>query len=132
MAKKKPTKRVSVPRTRNAGTLTESEYFGKIRSALRKAFQYWKPMQIALESASRPNQSANKKLKKEYSCAECKEWFPRTETQIDHKTECGSLKTLDDIKGFIERLTIEDSDGFQVLCKPCHLTKNKEQKALKK
>ncbi len=132
MAKKKPTKRISVPRTRNAGTLTESEYFGKIRSALRKAFQYWRPMQMALEKASRPNQSANKKLKKEYTCAECKDWFPRTEVHIDHIIEAGSLRSLDEIKGFIERLTIEDVDGFQILCKPCHLTKTKEHKASKK
>jgi len=126
MAKKKPTKRIMVPRTRNANTLTESMFWSKIRSALRQAFQYWKPMQQALDNASRPSKSANKALKKEYTCKECSEWFPRKEVHIDHIEECGSLKSFDDIQGFIERLTIEDVNGFQVLCKPCHYKKSKE------
>jgi hypothetical protein len=132
MANKKPTKRIMVPRTRNANTLTESMFWSKIRSALRQTFQYWKPMQQALENASRPSQSKNKALKKEYLCKECIDWFPRKEVHIDHIEECGSLRSFDDIQGFIERLTIEDVNGFQVLCKPCHLTKSKETRDAKK
>lgn len=132
MAKKKPTKRIMVPRTRNANTLTESMFWSKIRSALRQTFQYWKPMQQALENASRPSQSKNKALKKEYLCKECVDWFPRKSVHIDHIEECGSLRSFDDIQGFIERLTIEDVNGFQVLCKPCHLTKSKETRDAKK
>ena len=132
MAKKKVTKRIMVPRTRNAETLTESMYWSKIRSALRQAFQYWIPMQKALEKASRPSQSKNKAVKKEYLCKECTYWFQRKEVHIDHIEECGSLKSFDDIQGFIERLTIEDVNGFQVLCKPCHYAKSKETKQLNK
>lgn len=112
-----------VEKTRNAGTLTESQYFSKIRSGLRKAFMWWKPMQLALDKASRPSQSSNKRVKKEYQCAKCKKWFQRKEVEIDHIIECGSLKSYDDIIPFIQRLTIEDVEGFQVLCKPCHRTK---------
>lgn len=126
MTKKKITKRTLVPRTRNAETLTESQYWSKIRSALRLAFQYWIPMQKALDKASRPSKSKNKALKKEYLCKECISWLPRKEVHIDHIEECGSLKSFNDIQGFIERLTIEDINGFQVLCKPCHYKKSKE------
>ena len=123
------TKRVTkVPRTRNAGTMTESQFFGKIRSALRNSFRYWKPMQLALDKASRPNQSANKKLKKEYQCNHCQNWFPRDGVEIDHKTPAGSLKSLDDIKGFLERLTVEDIDAYQILCKQDHLAKSISEK----
>jgi hypothetical protein len=132
MAKKKPIKRVLVERTRNAKTMTESMYWGTIRSALRKCFQYWKPMQQALENASRPSQSKNKLLKKEYLCKECTSWFPRKEVHIDHIEECGSLRSFDDIQGFIERLTIEDVNGYQVLCKPCHTIKSNETRYAKK
>jgi hypothetical protein len=62
---KKP-KKIIAERTRNAGTLTESQYWSKIRSALRNAFRYWKPMMITLEAASRPYRGANKRQKKEY------------------------------------------------------------------
>ena len=119
---------MAVIRTRNAGSLTESEYFGKIRSALRKAFQYWKPAMIALEQASRKSESENKRLKKEYHCAKCKKWFKRTDVQIDHIEECGTLKSYSDIALFLTKLTIEDPNGFQILCKPCHLKKTKEGK----
>lgn len=93
---------------------------------------FWKPMQMALEKASRPSQSKNKALKKEYLCKECVGWFPRKEVHIDHIEECGSLRGFDDIQGFIERLTIEDVNGFAVLCKPCHYKKSKETKQLNK
>jgi hypothetical protein len=131
MINKKPSKRVLVPRTRNAETITESEFWSKIRSALRLAFRYWKPMQQALDLASRPSKSKDKKIKKEYLCKECTDWFPRKEVHIDHIEECGSLRNFEDIQGFIERLTVEDVNGFQVLCKPCHLTKTKEAKNAK-
>lgn len=128
--KKKTTVRKQlVPRTRNLGTMTEVEFFGKIRSALRKAFRFWKPMNVALEAASRPNQSANPRLKKEYQCAKCKNWFARKDVEIDHIEECGSLMSLSDIPIFIERLTKEDVKAYQVLCKHDH--KEKTQAYLK-
>ena len=83
-AKKKVVKNPKVPRTRAANTLTESQYFNKIRQALRKEFRYWKPASIAAELCSRPHTGPNKALKKEYLCNGCKEWFPRKMVQIDH------------------------------------------------
>ena len=115
-------------KTRNANTLTESAYFSKIRSTLRGGFRYWKPMQLALKKASRPSQSKNKRLKTEYKCAHCKKWYARKSVQIDHLIPCGSLKNWDDVVPFIQRMTIEDVDGFQVLCKPCHKVKTSEER----
>lgn len=126
--KKKQVKKQIVPRTHGAGTLTESQYFSKIRSALRSAFRYWKPMMLALEAASRPNQSKNKRLKKEFQCAVCSKWFKRADVEIDHKVECGSLSSYEDIVPFIQRLTAEDIKAYQILCKPCHKLKTAEYK----
>ena len=123
----------AAPKTRNAGKSSEAEYFSKIRSALRNAFRYWTPMLIALEQASRPSQSTNKKLKKEYCCAHCNKWFKRTDVQIDHKVECGSLRCYEDIVPFIQRLTQENVDAYQILCKNnCHLTKTNLEKNKRK
>ena len=119
--KNKPVKNPKVPRTRNANTLTESEYFGKIRSGLRKTFQYWKPMMIALKNASRPSQNLeNKRLKTEYQCNHCKEWFSRKGVEIHHNIEVGSLRCYDDIVPFIQRLTSEDISNYSILCVDCH------------
>lgn len=123
MAKIKSVRKNSSPKTRNAGTMTESMFFSKIRSSLRNGFRYWKPMQIALDKASRPSQSANKKLKKEYQCAKCKKWFKRADVQIDHIEECGSLNCYNDIVPFIQRLTKEDVSSYQILCKKDHKDK---------
>lgn len=126
----KAIKKPRAVKTRNAFTMTESEFFSKIRSILRSGFRYWKPMQITLEKASRPSQSSNKRLKKEYICISCSKWFKRADVQIDHIEECGSLKSYDDIAPFIQRLTKEDVNAYQILCKPCH--KIKTQNYLKK
>ena len=124
MAKRK----TKVLRTRNLGTWTEAEYFSRIRSALRRVFRYFKPMYKALELASRPSQSSNKKLKKEYQCAHCKKWFPRAKVQIDHIIEAGSLRTYEDIVPFVQRLTSENVSDYQLLCTTCHLSKTKKSK----
>lgn len=115
-----------VPRTRGGGTLTESQYFGKIRSALRNCFRYWPPLQEALKKASRPSKHpTNKRLKTEYQCADCLQWFARKDVEIDHIIECGSLRCYDDIPGFLERLTTEDKSSYQILCKKDHAAKSK-------
>ena len=123
MAKKVVKRKATTVCSRNGGTMTESQYFSKIRSILRSGFRYWKPMQLALEAASRPSQSLNKRIKKEYQCAKCKKWYKRADCEIDHVQECGSLANYEDIVPFIQRLTKENVDAYQILCKPCHKLK---------
>lgn len=130
-AKKK--ERIKAPKTRNHNTWSESEFFSRIRSALRRSFRFWKPMQLALEMASRPSQSENKRLKKEYQCAKCGAWRARKEVEIDHIEECGSLNTYEDIVPFIQRLTKEEVSAYQILCKDtCHKEKTQKYKNDKK
>lgn len=126
-------KRKSTERLRNGGKMTEAEFFSKIRSSLRRGFMFWHPMMLALKKASRPSQSNNKRLKTEYQCENCKKWFKRDDVHIDHRIECGSLKTYDDIVPFIKRLTVEDPDMFQILCKnKCHKEKTKDERNRRK
>lgn len=105
------------PRTRNHGTWTEAAYWGRLRSALRSTFRYWKPGAAALKAA---------KYGSHYLCARCRKLYPRKAVQIDHITPCGSLRCLDDLAGFLERLTPEDPAAFQVLCVSCHKGKTCE------
>ena len=134
VAKKKAIikKITKIPKTRAAGTLTEAEYFSKIRSALRRAFRWWKPMISVLESAARPYKGPNKLQKKEFLCASCSSWFKRKEVQIDHIEPCGRLMSYDDVVPFIKRLTAENQSAYQVLCKLCHSKKTDEEKIIRK
>jgi 5-methylcytosine-specific restriction endonuclease McrA len=80
----------------------------------------WPPLvRQSINAVRRPNQSANKRLKWEFQCADCGGWFPRKEVEVDHKVPCGSLRSLQDIAGFIDRLFCEP-DGLRVLCEGCH------------
>lgn len=121
-----------VVKDRNGGTWTESQYFSAIRSALRAKFRFWRPMTNVLNKASRPYKGPNKLQKKEYQCKKCKKWYKRTEVEIDHITEAGSLRTYADIVPFLKRLTKENESAYQVLCKPCHKEKTDSYKKSKK
>jgi len=107
----------------NLNTWTKAKYFGTIRSALRRTFRYYKPMYKALELASQPYKGENKLQKKEYQCNQCKNWFKRTEVEIDHIQELGELRCYEDIVPFIKKLTTESPSDYQILCKPHHLIK---------
>lgn len=117
---------------RNGNTWTESQYFGAIRSALRGKFRWWVPMTKVLNKARRKYVGRNKRIKWEYQCAECKEWNIRDKVHMEHKIPCGSLTSYDDIVPFVQRLTTENEDDFQVLCKVCHQKKSTAERKERK
>lgn len=118
--------RINIERPHNMGLWTQSMFFSKIRQILRNGFRYYKPLQQALINARRPSQSDNKKLKFQYQCNMCKQWFDRKSVEIDHLQECGSLRNWDDVVPFIQRLTAENPEDYQILCKEkCHPLKTK-------
>lgn len=128
MAKKKAVKTPRVARTRNGNTMTESQYWARVRSALRKTFAYWRPAQEAVKRAecgSRINPKTGR-LKKIYLCASCGEADFIEAMQIDHMDPCGALRSPADLVTFLERLTCEDPARFQLLHKACHQAKTNE------
>ena len=71
----KKIKKVRVPRTRNAGTMTESAFWSFIRSALRRRTIMWKPMAEAKKRVRTPYAGPNKRQKWQYKCEKCKKQF---------------------------------------------------------
>lgn len=126
--KKKPTKRASkVPKTRNAGTMTESAFWSFIRSALRQKSRWWKPITECKMKAKRAYKGPNKRQKFEYQCNTCKNWFPDKQINVDHIVGAGSLNCGADLPGFVDRLFCEQ-DNLQVLCESCHNKKTQLEK----
>lgn len=111
-------RREAAPKTRNNGKWSEGEFWQMIRAALRNRTRFWAPKLEALKKARRPSQSANKRLKWEFQCNRCKNWFPAKNIEVHHTIPAGSLRSGDDLKPFVEKLFAED--GFEVVCKPCH------------
>lgn len=122
-------KKGRVEKTRNGGTITEAAYWQMLRSGLRRTFRWWKPAIMALNQ-SRIAMKGPRGQKWAYLCVKCQKLYLRKSVQIDHIEECGSLRSYEDISGFIQRLTPESSTAFQLLCKECHTTKtNTTQKS---
>lgn len=116
----------SQPKTRNGGTWTESQFFGMIRAALRNKSRFWIPIQNALKEARRKYRGENKRQKWEYLCSECSCYFPKNNVEVHHSIAVGSLTCFEDLPGFVERLFAED--GYEVVCKECHVKiTNKER-----
>ena len=118
---KKP-KTTRVPKTRNAGTMTESQFWSMIRSALRQKSRWWTPIKNCKNLNRREYKGKNKRQKYEYQCNHCKEWFPEKQISADHIIPCGQLNCAEDLPGFVNRLFVEIS-GFQILCDKCHTVK---------
>ncbi len=108
-----------VPLTRCSGTMTESQFWSFIRSALRSKSLRWKPISDCLQAATRPYKGVNRRQKKEAQCAMCRDWFKLSDVVVDHQIACGSLKCAEDVGGFVERLFCE-AEGLRVLCEDCH------------
>lgn len=107
-----------VEKVRCSGTLTESQFWGMIRSHLRRLTLRWKPRNEHMESIRLPAPEPGR-LKWVYPCSNCNGLFPRKEVEADHIVECGSLRGGSDLEVFILKLLVE-KDGWRCLCKPCH------------
>lgn len=125
--RKTKSRKSSVPKTRNSGTLTESQFWSFIRSALRQKSRWWKPITQCKMKSRRPYKGPNKRQKFEYQCNVCKNWFPEKKINVDHIIPAGTLRCADDLPGFVERLFCE-INNLQTICTDCHDVKTKNEK----
>ena len=91
----------------NHGTMTNAGFWGMIRAALRQKSRWWLPVSECKKLAKRKNQSSNRRIKFEYQCNICNDWFPEKLTSVDHIEEAGQLNKPDDLPGFVTRLFCE-------------------------
>ena len=122
--KQKKNKKPKALKTRNSGTMTESQFWSFIRSTLRAKSRWWKPILECKQKAKRKYVGENKRQKWEYQCNHCKNWFPEKEICVDHIYPVGTLKCVEDLPKFVENLYCE-IDKLQVLCDKHHNAKTK-------
>lgn len=116
---KKITRRRTVERTRNGGTITEAAFWGMVRSGLRRTFRFWKPALAALKAARVPCKGPRGQ-KWKYLCCDCQKFFLRKQVQIHHIEPVGTILDYGDVGYFLKKLTPEDPKAFKVLCVTCH------------
>jgi 5-methylcytosine-specific restriction endonuclease McrA len=117
-------RRQKAARTRNAGKWTEARYWGTLRSALRNWAKWWHPASLA-------KQSARVSIGR-YKCEVCGKDTPGKDIQVDHIIPCGTLRSLEDVARFIQLLTPESPNAFQVLCLDCHQKKTNLERSQRK
>lgn len=105
-------------------TWSNARFWQFIRSALRSAFMSWPPKYELIKENQRtltPKQRARKGARHTYECKcnKCKKWFKKTEVEVDHIEPVGSLKSLEDLPGFVSRMFV-GKERLRLLCKPCH------------
>jgi hypothetical protein len=121
-----------VKRTRNGGTWTEAQYWGRIRGALRKAFAHWKPSDAVMERIKVPYTGDNPRKRFMWRCEGCGALCERAEIRKDHVTPCGPLRSEADVLKFIAILTSENPADFQGLCVGCHQAKTNSERQARK
>jgi 5-methylcytosine-specific restriction endonuclease McrA len=130
-APKKVSKRVLLEKPYCSGTMTNSGFWGFIRSALRQKSRWWKPITDCKIAARRLNKSNNKRLKYEYQCNTCRNWFPEKEIVVDHIVPAGTLTCYEDLPSFVKGLFCE-LEHLQVQCDDCHTVKTNVERAGRK
>ena len=111
---------------------TEAFFWSFLSNNIRRISGKYPPIREAKKLARRPYQGENKRMKWEYQCDECKEWFSDKETVVDHIIPVGKIRSYDDLPRYFELLFC-GNDNLHVLCKACHQVKsNKENEERKK
>jgi 5-methylcytosine-specific restriction endonuclease McrA len=102
-----------------------TDAFKWIKRHIEMATVKWPPRAEALRKASRISQLSDKRTKWERQCNHCKKWFKSNQIQLDHIVPKGKYQR----ESFLTWLDkcFPPVNGWQVLCKNCHLKKTKKE-----
>lgn len=101
---------------------TESAFWAYIRGGLRRAVWMRHPVKIEHLKKNRYKDGLGAGGKEVWccTCAICGETKRQSDCQVDHISPAGSLKKIEDISPFIERLAFVEDKDIRILCKSCH------------
>jgi 5-methylcytosine-specific restriction endonuclease McrA len=111
---------------------TDARLKAFIISALRAGSRRYPPKFETLNEAKTEKKinTLSGRLAQHYKCAKCKEEFPASLVQVDHKNPVVDPKTgFVSWDVYIKRMFCEKKN-LQVLCKECHAIKTKKEKQI--
>ena len=124
----KKIKKPRVERTRCSGTKTEAGMVSWVLSYLRKMTLRWKPRFERLnEGRVKKPLGRNDREVWCNTCEKCKKWFKTSDLAMDHIEPIGGMRTLEDAGRWLTNALVE-IEGYQRLCKPCHLKKTLKER----
>src|SRR6478735_5109605 len=112
---------------------TQSRIQSFIKSALRSGSQRWPPRYEVLNAAKcgKYINEATGRLAEHYHCNNCNNRFPAKCVVVDHIEPVVPVSGFNSWDEVISRMFCPAS-GLQVLCKPCHKIKTKEENDLRR
>lgn len=96
--------------------------FKWVKRHIEMASLKWPSRGKALRLASRISQLPDKRTKWERQCNHCKKWFKTKDIQLDHVIPKGNY-SKETFFSWLDKLLCA-TNGFQVLCVPCHKKKS--------
>ena len=114
---------------------TQSKFMSWVRGGIRMGL--WKKHPVKLEFLKRntvmidnTNPRSMKRFPKvkAFKCALCGGTFGASQIEVDHIAGNSSLKTMDDVRSFIESMILVTFDDLQIVCHDCHDIKTHSEK----
>ena len=114
---------------------TQAAFMSWVRGGIRGGL--WKKHPIKLEFLKEnmimvPNTNPRSMKRfpfvKAARCALCKRTTPQKDVEVDHLTGNHSLRSMDDLRAFVEAMLFVTKDDLQLVCKPCHKVKSYAEK----
>jgi hypothetical protein len=114
---------------------TESAFMSWVRGGIRSGL--WKKHPVKLEFLKQNTElmvNTNTRSMKRFPmvaaarCVICKELHSKSIIEVDHKIGNSSLRSMDDVRSFIESMIMVSFDDLQLVCKSCHKIKTHAEK----
>lgn len=114
---------------------SEAKFMSWVRGGVRAGL--WKKHPVKLEFLKQnlmlitnTNPRSMKRFPKVKAglCALCKEVHSLKDIEVDHLTGNHSLRSMDDLRAFIEAMIMVTFADLQLVCKPCHKIKSYAEK----
>lgn len=114
---------------------TKSKFMSWVRGGIRSGLwkrhpvklEYMKSKTVLVENTNPRSMKAHPKVKA-CACEICGEVVTLANIEVDHVKGNHSLKSMDDLRSFIEGMIMVRFEDLQMVCKPCHKIKTHAEK----
>lgn len=114
---------------------TKAKFMAFLRGGIRRGL--WEKYPVKLEFLEQQTvliKNTNPRSKKRFpfvkalKCSQCEETKKKDECEVDHIKGNVPLRTMDDVRQFIEAMLFVGFEDLTILCKECHYIKSYAEK----
>ena len=109
---------------------TQAAFMSFVRGGIRRGLWEKNPIKLQFIKNNRKRVPLGRKTEANpeglvwgCQCSICNGDFKQSECQVDHKDGNNSLKSMEDVRNFIESMILIIDSDLSFVCKPCHKIK---------